>query len=165
MPGMSLQPSPAQPTAQAFIRHPRPHPSQSAAEAKSALFVCFALTSAQSGAAAHTHRRTPSPRQHRIKPGSQGGSCQPAGAPPVAKIPGRARCVVWGLRSYQTNTKREIKAAPFPPPTLFHERRTCWSCKCENFLCSQHSKAKVIFSWLRPLIANAHRSLGVCLLK
>lgn len=75
-------------------------------------------------------------------------------------VPGGAQCMVGGLQSYQTNKRREIKAAP-----SFHERRTRWSCKCENFLRSQHSKGKVIFSWLRPLIANAHRSLGVCLVK
>lgn len=66
-----------------------------------------------------------------------------------------------GLPSYQP-TERGAKSKP---PPLFHERRARRSCKCENFLRSQHSKGKVIFSWLRPLIANARRSLGVCLVK
>lgn len=75
-------------------------------------------------------------------------------------VPGRAQRTVGELQSYQTRKRREIKATP-----SFHEHRTRWSCKCENFLRSQHSKGKVTFSWLRPLIANAHRLLGVCLVK
>lgn len=102
-------------------------------------------------------------QENPIKAGLQGGSPAPEPPPVAASRRGRRRA---GGAAKVLNPPRGAKSKPLPPPpSLFHERRARRSCKCENFLRSQHSKGKVIFSWLRPLIANARRSLGVCLVK
>lgn len=145
----------AQPHSTRFHSASPPHPSQSAPEEKSAVCLFFINLPTRRACNARTAACMPGLRE-------KSNESQLPRSETRASIGGRVPegVGVGGLQSYQTKEKKEQNQSL---PHSFHERR---SCKCENFLRSQHSKGKGnIFLAATPPLLKHGVQLGGCLVK